>query len=141
MQNRKVIKVVKGTLLFLILSTVVLAVHIYVVTRPKAPDAHTKIMARMDIKQPVTLADASKITAWLYQQKGVDRVLVNPQSRIVVFTYYPVKTTANVVVANFVSNLNYKAQRVTASKDDLASGCPVSNTSITYKLYNFFKNI
>jgi len=60
--------------LFLVL---VLAVHIYWVTRPKAPDANTKIMARIDIKQPITQADADKITTWLYQQKGIDHVLVN----------------------------------------------------------------
>jgi hypothetical protein len=141
MRNRIVKKVVKGTLIFLALSTIVLAVHIYVVTRPKPPGEHTRIMARIDIEQPINQTDARKITAWLYQQKGIDHVLVNPQSRIVVFTYYPIKTNADVITKNFVANLHYTGKRITASKDDLASGCPVSNTSITYKIYNFFRNI
>ncbi len=134
-------KILKGTGMFLILSTAVLALHIYIVTRPKAPTEHTRVMARIDIKQPINQADADKITTWLYSQKGIDHVLVNPQTNIVVFTYYPVKTNADKITAGFISSFNYKAQRITASKDDLASGCPVSNTSFTYKVYNFFRNI
>lgn len=141
MRNRLFKKVAKWTTITVILLTVVLAVHIYMVTRPKPPGEHTRIMARIDIKQPVNQADAEKITNWFYQQKGVDHVLVNPQSRIVVFTYYPIKTNATALTASFTTSLHYKAQRVIASKDDIASGCPVSNTSITYKVFNFFKNI
>jgi len=141
MRKSLIKKILLYTGLFLVFATIVLSVHIYVVTRPKAPTEHTRIMARLDIKQNITQDDAAKITAWLYLQKGIDHVLVNPQSRIVVFTYYPVKTNADVITANFTSNLNYKAIRVIATKDDLASGCPVSNTSVTYKLYNFFKKI
>ncbi|TWV94352.1 hypothetical protein [Chitinophaga pinensis] len=32
---------------------VVLAVHIYMVTRPKPPGANTRIMARIDIRQDI----------------------------------------------------------------------------------------
>ena len=78
-----------GTFLFL---CAVLAVHIYFVYRP-APDAYTKVMARIDIKQQITQADANGIAAWMYHQKGIDHVLVNPQSNIVVFTFFPLKTT------------------------------------------------
>src|SRR5882762_3035027 len=76
---------------------IVLCVHIYVVTRPGPIDAYTRAMARIDIRQPMTQADADKITAWLYREKGVDRVLVNPRTNIAIFTFFPIKTTANQV--------------------------------------------
>lgn len=47
---------------------IVLAIHIYVVTRPKV-DEQTIVMARIDIKQPINQDDATRIARWLYQQK------------------------------------------------------------------------
>lgn len=124
------------------LLVVVLGVHIYIMTRPKAPDATTRGMARIDIKQPITRQDADKITGWLYAQNGVDRVMVNPGRDIVVFTFFPVKTNANLIVSNFHADLNYRADRMVPTEAQLsAAGCPaMSSNSITYKLYNFFKN-
>ena len=123
--------------LFLI---VVLAVHIYIVTRPKV-NPYTKEMARIDIKQDINQNDANKIATWLYQQKGIDHVLVNPQTDIVVFTFYPYKTTANQITSNFKSNFNYKAERFIPTQDELMSSCPVAGSSVTYKVYNFFKQV
>ena len=134
-------KVLLGTVSLFLLLVLILAVHIYIVTRPKAPDEHTRVMARIDIKQDINQDDANKITTWLYQQKGIDHVLVNPQSDIVIFTFFPIKTTANQIVKDFKLNFNYKAERFVPSAADLQSGCPVASTSKTYKVYNFFKNL
>jgi hypothetical protein len=134
-------KILLGTLSIFLLLVLVLSVHIYMVTRPKAPDEHTRIMARIDIKQDIGQDDATKITTWLYQQKGIDHVLVNPQADIVIFTFFPVKTSADRIVRDFKSNFSYKAERYVPSVADLQSGCPVASTSKTYKIYNFFKNI
>jgi hypothetical protein len=121
--------------------TLVLAIHIYIVTRPKI-DEHTKIMARIDIKQAISQDDANKITAWLYQQKGIDHVLVNPTSDIVIFTFYPIKTSANKVVSDFKSSFNYSnAVRFVPAPDQIKGGCPVASTSVTYKVYSFFQHI
>src|SRR5882757_3650145 len=134
-------RIALGTLSIFSLLVIVLCVHIYVVTRPKPMDAHTRAMARIDIRQPITQADADKITAWLYQQKGIDRVLVNPQSDIAVFTFFPVQTTANRIVGDFKASLPYKAERFIPSADAMKNGCPVASTSATYKVYSFFKHI
>jgi len=134
-------RIALGTLSIFGLLVIVLCVHIYVVTRPKPMDAHTRAMARIDIRQPITQADADKITAWLYQQKGIDRVLVNPQSDIAVFTFFPVQTTANRIVGDFKASLPYKAERFIPSADAMKNGCPVASTSATYKVYSFFKHI
>ncbi len=119
----------------------ILAVHIYIVTRPKPIDAYTRAMARIDIRQAITQADADRITAWLYEQKGVDRVLVNPKTDIAVFTFFPVQTTADRIVSDFKASLPYKAERCIPSAAALKNGCPVASSSVTYKIYSWLKNI
>jgi hypothetical protein len=134
-------RIALGALSVFGLLVIVLCIHIYVVTRPKPMDANTRAMARIDIRQPLTQADVDRITTWLYQQKGVDRVLVNPKSDIAVFTFFPIKTTANQVVTDFKANLPYKADRYVPSEEAMNSGCPVASTSTTYKVYSFLKHI
>jgi len=138
-------KVVKKIFLYslsvFLLLIVVLGIHIYMVTRPKAPDAYTRAMARIDIKQPINTEDCTKIGTWLHQQKGVDNVLVNPQTAIVVFTFFPIKTTANQIVHDFKAALPYKAERFVPTAAELQGGCPVASTSATYKIYNFLNHL
>ena len=134
-------RIALGILAVFALLVVVLAVHIYIMTRPKAPGPNTRAMARIDIKQPITPEDADKINSWLYRQKGVDHVLVNPKTDIVVFTFFPIKTNADLIVGNFKSNFSYKADRFVPTEAQMSAGCPaMSISSITYKVYDFFKH-
>jgi len=131
-------KILWSTLSFLLLIIVVLGVHIYIMTA-KAPTDSTKIMARIDFKQDITKDDANKITAWLYQQKGVDHVLCNEATNIIVFTIFPVKTNADNIIYNLKSHFHYKAKRYLPSENDLQSGCPIAANSLAYKIADFFK--
>ncbi|PZF74365.1 hypothetical protein [Taibaiella soli] len=141
MKRRTVKRALKWVGITLLLLVVVLAVHIYLVTRPQAPTEHTVAMARIDLKQKIDQADADKINAWLSQQKGVDHVLCNPESAIVVFTFKPVQTSADSIVAAFKIQLHYKAQRYMPTEEEMQSGCPVAATSVTFKVYHFFRRI
>ncbi len=141
MKKRLVKRIFLYTISIVLFLIVVLGIHIYIVTRPKAPDATTKIMARIDIKQPIAPEDAIKITTWMYRQKGIDHVLYNPESEIVVFTFFPISTSADRIVSDFKTNFHYKAERIVATEADLKNGCPVAAGSATYKVYNFFKHI
>ncbi|HEX3387268.1 MAG TPA: hypothetical protein VHS53_18845 [Mucilaginibacter sp.] len=125
------------TLLFLV---VVTAVHIWWAYHPRI-DVNTEVMARIDIKQPIGRADASRISAWLYHQRGVDHVLVNPDTRIVIFTFYPIKTSGNEIVKNFKSELLCDADRYIPTPRALASSCPVAGSSFYYKVYKFIDHI
>jgi hypothetical protein len=118
----------------------VLAIHIYLVYRP-APDAFTKVMARIDIKQPLTPQDANNIAGWMYKQKGIDHVVVNPESNTVIFTFFPVKTNGTQVVDNLKKALNLKADRYMPDAQTLNSGCPVSKSSYTYKIYKLITQV
>ena len=141
MQKRTWKRIALGVLSVFGLLVIVLCVHIYIVTRPKPIDANTRAMARIDIRQVITQTDADRITAWLLRQKGVDHVLVNPRSDIAVFTFFPTKTTASQVVSDFTAQLPYKAERFIPGAEAMKSGCPIATTSISYKVYSFFKHI
>lgn len=140
--KRKLIKKIlaySGALLLLL--TGVLAIHIYQVTRPKAPDAHTRIMARIDIRKDINTAEAALVTKWLYQQPGVDRVLCNEAADIVVFTYSPLQTNADRLTTDLAKNLQLPVERVKPSAAEMKSGCPVPNGSRGYKLMAYLKQV
>jgi len=134
---KKILLYSLGTVLFLVL---VLAVHIYFVYRP-APNANTRVMARIDIKQPITQDEANKITSWMAHEKGIDHAVVNAQNQNVVFTFFPLKTTGDQVTKDFKSNFALKAERFIPSGEQMKSGCPVASTSYAYKIYKVISNI
>lgn len=119
--------------------TIVLAIHIYWVTRPKAPDPYKIVMARIDIKNSLTRQDADSIKNWLNQQKGVDHVVVNPKSQIAIFTFYPAKTSGDQIVNKFHTAFNYDAKRYIPTKEEIANSCPALPENITQKISSFVK--
>jgi YD repeat-containing protein len=134
-------KVVSTILAVVVLLALLLAVHVYVVTRPRA-DGRTRAMARIDLHQSISKTDADSITAWLYRQKGVDRVLVNPKSAIAVFVFSPVMTNANAIVRAFKASLPYsRAERYLPAGAQLKRGCPMTATPVTNKIYQFLKQL
>lgn len=142
MKTKNLKKVLLYTFSTALLLVVVLFVHIYMVYRPKAPDANTRIMARIDIKQPINANQAEQIKAWLLHQKGVDHALVNPETSIAVFTFFPIKTNGDAVVNNFRSAFGLKANRFMPTAQQIASGCPAGGTSsFAYKIYSFINQI
>ncbi|MDQ2864469.1 MAG: hypothetical protein M3R50_12655 [Bacteroidota bacterium] len=133
-------KLFKRILMVFGLLTVVLAIHIYWVTRPKPVDPHTIVMARIDIKNSLNQQDADKIQTWLYQQKGVNHVLVNPTSKIAIFTFYPIQTSADQIVQRFQTSFNYEAKRHVPTKEELASSCPALPENVTQTISSYVKN-
>jgi hypothetical protein len=133
-------RALKWTALTFLFLVVVLAIHIYVVTKPRV-DANTRIMARIDIHQVLSGEQADTLTAWLYRQRGVDHVMCNAATQIVVFTYSPLKANADDVTGRLRTSLHYPhAVRYVPTQKELSGGCPVASTSLVYKTYAFFKN-
>jgi len=120
----------------------VLCIHIYMVMIPKEPDVNTRIMARIDVHQPLSATESTKITGWLYQQNGVDHVMCNPKTAIVVFTYSPLQANANNIASNFKSALHYPySNRYVPTEEELQSSCPVASTSAIYKICTSIKHL
>jgi len=127
-----------GGISFCLLMTLV--IHIYLVTRPKPPAANTRIMVRMDVKKDISQQEAADITAWLYSQQGVDRVMINAETDIVVFTFFPVQTNADKVLAAFRKTFSYPVQRYMPDEAAMAKGCPAMAPSLTAKLSGMFSH-
>lgn len=134
-------KVFIGTGIVVLSAATVLAVHIYQVTRPKITDAERVVMARVDFKQDIDSTEAHAITNWLYNQKGVEHVLCNPETNIAVFTFYPVQANANDIIEDLKLAGNYKAERYLPDATAMQKGCPVSPNSGSNGISGFFKNI
>ena len=140
MNNTRNKKLFKRILIVFGMLTVVLAVHIYWVTRPHPISPNKIVMARIDIKNSLNQDDADKIKTWLYQQKGVSHVLVNPQSQIAVFSFYPAKASGDQIVHNFQTSFNYDAKRFVPTQQELDNSCPALPSSITQKISSFVKH-
>ena len=120
----------------------VLAVHIYLALRPKTITPGLREMARIDVHQPMTDDDATAITTWLYKEKGVDHVLVNPKTQKVIFTYFPYRNSAQQIASDFKASLPYKADQVMPTEEQMASGgCPVAAVNFSLKVRRFFRHI
>ena len=109
--------------------------------KPRPANDKTIAMARIDFKQDIKQPDADKITSWLYNQKGVEHVLCNQASKIVVFSFYPAKVSADKITSNLSSTLHYKAVRYIPDKKEMMKGCPVASSSFSYKVYDAMKKI
>ena len=122
-------KLIKKILLItgsaLLVSTVVLAVHIYKVTHKKVTDPFAIALARVDFKQKFTTQDAAKFSAWFAQQKGIYKTNFTPQNSNGVIAYYPTQTNPNNLIQNFLKTFKVNANRYLPSKAEMMQGCPV----------------
>ena len=123
--NKTIKRILIGAGGLFLLLVAVLAVHIYIVTRPQRITPNLREMARIDIHQPMTKEDAQRITAWLYQKNGVDRVLVNAATRKVIFTYFPYRTSAQQIVRDFKASFPYNADQILPTREQMGKSCPV----------------
>ena len=140
MNNQKGKKIFRRIMLVFGILTFVLIIHIYSVTRPKPINPNKIVMARIDIKNHLNQDDANKIQTWLYQQKGVNHVMVNPATKIALFTFYPAKVSGDQIVHNFQASFNYDAKRFVPTQQELDNSCPALPPTVTEKIALFVKH-
>jgi hypothetical protein len=139
--NLRGMKVIRIISVVLVPGVVLLAVHIFLVTRPKA-DGHSRGMARIDLHQRIGQADADRIAGWLRRQPGVDRVLVNHGTAIAVFTYRPGAADPGKIVRGVRDSLSFaRAERYLPTTAEIRSGCPMRATPVTNKIYEFLHQL
>ena len=142
MKKKSIKKVLLGTTAVFLSLVLILCVHIYIVTRPKGPDAKTVVLARIDLKQPITQEQANAITAWMYRQKGVNHAMCSAAMDNVVFSYRAIENNGNDIASAFIAATGYKnAVRYIPTEKDLQGSCPVASTSLTYKVYSYFRHV
>jgi len=142
MKKKLVKRIAIGTGSLLGLLLVVLCVHIYIVTRPRPVDPRAIVMARIDMHQDIGQQDADRITRWLDTQPGVSHTLVNPQTEIVVFTFFPARASANEIVKNFKADLHYEnAVRFMPTAAQLSGGCPAGYGRASHSLLSMVTHL
>jgi hypothetical protein len=141
MKKTKIHIILIGAIATFSILVAVLTIHIYMVRKPFVPDSSTIAMARLDLKEPISTEDCAQITTWLYQQPGIDHVLINKSTQIAIFSYYPTKTSADQIVGNFKKNLSFKAERFVPTEAQMKSGCPINVNSPSYIVTKYFNQL
>ena len=143
MKNQLMKKVAIGIGSISIILVAILGIHIYKVTRPQPIDPNALVMARIDMHQDINQTDADKIVAYMNTQPCVNHTYVNPNSDIVVFTFFPAQAKGDDIVKKFKADLHYdNAVRFMPTTAQLSGGCPAgygSGGSLSSKILNIFK--
>jgi len=142
MAKKKLKKIALASIFVLLGMLLLLCIHLYIVTRPKSPDINTRVMARIDFTDSLSNKQSAAVTEWLYKQQGIDHVLYNPISHILVFTFSPLYNDANRITASMQQTFStYKLTRVMPTDAEMAVGCPVASNEISAKVIHFFKSL
>ena len=142
MKSKLIKKVAISIGLLSLILIVVLGVHIYMVTRPRPIDPNAIVMARIDMHEDISQADADKIVAYMNEQPCVNHTYVNPNSDIVVFTFFPAQAKGDDIVKKFKADLHYQnAVRFMPTAAQMKGGCPAGygSGSMSSKLLSLFK--
>jgi len=126
-----------------LLLVAILGVHIYIVTRPQPLDPKAIVMARIDMHQDINQDDADRIVGYMNTQPGVNHTTVNPNSDIVIFTFFPARISGDEIVRKFKTDLHYDhAVRFMPTVAQMSGGCPAgygSDGSLSAKIIHIFK--
>ncbi|WP_338793054.1 hypothetical protein V9L05_11800 [Bernardetia sp. Wsw4-3y2] len=122
---------------------VVLVVHIYLVTRPKAPLPSEQIfLSRIDFEKSVDSLEAIRIMNHVQAMKGITSAHFNHEAGLFAYGYQKGLQTPEAVHEEVTKFTTLKSKRHIVSEEDLAKGCPAfDKSSFTYKFGEFVKNV
>jgi hypothetical protein len=134
---KKFIIGVIGIFAFLVL---VLAVHIYQVSRPKEGRIPNIAMSRIDFPKGIDSLGAVMIQTHFSKLEGIKDLRINADSGHVVCLYDNKIWQASDLVDKINFNFSLSAELYRPSADMLSQSCPViDKSSLTYKLGTFFQ--
>lgn len=133
-------KLIIGVIGIFAFMVVVLAVHIYQVTRPKEGKIPSIALSRIDFPNGLDSLEARAIEMNLSNVEGINTVKVNIPMGHMVALYDTKKITASDLVDKVNNNYSKSAELFRPSAEMLAQSCPaIDKKSLTYKLGSFFQ--
>lgn len=143
--KNKLIKLTIWTATIVSMLTIILAIHIYLVTSPKEtnPTAAWQL-ARIDIEEetPLSAAVAKEIKTTLKTIEGVERVVINSEDGNAVVGFNSTIKTGRDIYRQFSKQTSIAAKLYVPTKEQLAAGCPaIDKSSITYQVGSFFQEV
>jgi hypothetical protein len=127
------------TAVFLCLVSI-LAVHIYLVTRPK-PGAITSLsMGRVDFESPLDSLEASSIVSKVRQLDGIKDVRMNSAAGHMICLYDRKSWSGDELTSWIVDEFSVQASFFRPTEEMLSQSCPaIDKSSLTYRLGAFFQ--
>ncbi|MFD2033493.1 heavy-metal-associated domain-containing protein [Belliella marina] len=133
-------RIIIGCLILISALVVTLAVHIYIVTQPKANQGPNLTMSRFDFESELDSLESAKLKALTRQLDGIKDVRVNMKSGHMVCLYDRNKQAPRDIISHIDQDFYLQASLYQPSEEMLAQSCPAINkNSLTYKLGAFFQ--
>jgi hypothetical protein len=134
---KKLVMGIIGIFAFLI---VILAVHIYQVTRPKEGTIPSIALSRIDFSQSIDSLKSASIKTDFSKLEGINDLRINAESGHIIFLYNTKIWQATDLVEKINFNYSLSAELYKPSAEMLAQSCPaIDKNSLTYKLGSFFQ--
>src|ERR1044072_5190075 len=125
--RKRIMKILKISVLIILILFSMLAVHIYQVTKPRQLDNNNLQLSRIDFLQPVDEAEAAKIRHFVASLPGADNTLFNTQNAVLIYGYQNNLQNSTDVFTKLIAFGHYKAKKFIVSEQQASSGCPVMN--------------
>lgn len=145
--NKKVKKAIKWTIIgalstFTLLS-LILAIHIYEVTRDKqVPHNASLELGRIDFISSIDSVQAQEIKSMTYRINGVQHVYFNYADNIMVYGFNSYLTNATKVYDQLKEQVAFEGDLYRVSEEQMASSCPViDKSSITGRMGKAFESL
>ena len=133
-------RIVFGLIFFFIFLVGILAVHIYMVTKPKAGSISSLTLSRIDFPQKLDSLQGLEIKDHLVKMEGIKDVRLNFSNSHMVCLYDRKELSGSDLVSKINFHFAQSAQLYQPSEEMLSQSCPaIDKNSITYKLGEFFQ--
>lgn len=133
-------RIVFGLVCFFMFLVAVLAVHIYMVTKPKVGSISSLTLSRIDFPEKFDSLDGISIKEHLAKIEGIKDVRVNFSSSHIVCLYDRKEFSGSELVNMINFHFSQSAELFQPSEEMLSQSCPaIDKNSLTYKLGEFFQ--
>ena len=143
--NKKLIKrFLTAVFLLVFLLVTVLAVHIYMVSRPETNSTGIrKQLSRIDFATvPMDSLTATQVVKAIEEIPEVLSYYLNEETGAMAYSVEAGENRAQLAFEAFMSKGDFDAKRYIPSPESIANGCPViEKKSLTYKLGKFFQDL
>ena len=145
--NKKVKKAIKWTIIgalttFTLLS-LILAIHIYDVTRDRQVPHNANLeLGRIDFTVSMDSVQAKEIKSQTYRIHGVKHVYFNHTDNIMVYGFNSDLTNATHVYDQLKEQVAFEGELYRVTEEQMASSCPViDKSSITGRMGKAFESL
>ena len=130
--KKKIFKILVWSLATVVLLSVTLVIHIYIVTRPDTNKQSPLQLSRIDFKQKIDSVESMKIKTFVCGLEGVKGSYFNLKDGILVYSYSLDKQTSVNVFNKLIEHGHYQAERFVVNASTTQNACPMISDKKTF---------